>query len=78
MNAAGKCAQQERPVQDRESREGGVGSAFSCEKGLQLLRCYSSADLVEGRIDNLAVLNLGRPLDKFCHGLQHFGVMLVL
>src|ERR1700730_3674974 len=39
-----------------------------------LERCYSSGDLVEGRVDNLAVLNLGCPFDKSCHGLQHFWV----
>src|SRR5450755_655787 len=41
-------------------------------KGPQCLCCYG--DLMEGRVHNLAGLNLGRSLDEPCHGLQHFGV----
>jgi hypothetical protein len=51
--------------------------AFSCEEiGLPLLRCYMCGDLMEGRVDNVGGLNLGRSLDEPCHGFQHFGVSI--
>src|SRR5580692_2260014 len=50
-------------------------TAFSCEK-LTVLRCYGNGDLVEGRVDNVRGLNLGRALDKSCHRLQHLRISI--
>src|ERR1700737_2627158 len=60
----------------RKDQEGGVLTPPSRAKGSQPLRWYSNGDLMEGRVDNITGLNLGRSIDKYRHGLQHFGVSI--
>ena len=60
----------------RKDQEGGVLTPPSRAKGSQPLRWYSNGDLMEGRVDNVTGLNLGRSIDKSRHGLQHFGVSI--
>src|ERR1039458_9285389 len=60
------------------SWEGGLIPPSQCEKA-HVLRCCVNGDFMEGRVDNVRYLNLGRALDKSCHRLQHlridFGVV---
>src|SRR5450755_3631286 len=58
---------------ENKVREGGVNRLL-VRKGSQLLRSYSNGDLMEGRVDHLTRLNLGRSLNKFCQSLQHFWI----
>jgi hypothetical protein len=37
---------------------------------------YGKGDLMEGRVDNLARINLRNSIDHLCEGLQHFGVSI--
>ena len=57
----------------RKDREGGLNRLL-VRQSSQPLRCYSNGDLMEGRVDNLTGLHLGRSIDYSCQGLQHFWV----
>src|SRR6202022_3893351 len=55
------------------TREGGVNRLL-VRKAHSPLRSCANGDLMEGRVDNLTGLNLGRSIDYSCQGLQHFWV----